>query len=358
MSEDYQPRSGFTLVELLVVIGIIAVLIGVLLPALNKARKAAQEAQCMSNLRQFGFGFQTYADANKGFLPQDGQDGSNTTYDSKLIGRNNPNQAAYDATSGEYVPYGVDDPALWYNAIPPLINNRSYYSLIQDYVYNGKPQSLPSAGANSIWVCPGASQPESSWKGNGFGEIYAGLGKTDPTTGVGNYFGLFGVDSKNRNNAREFPFYQSYVMNSKLFGQLASGQYINWVKMAQLRPGSDVVLMVEKMMTSGEYAQSSDPEVYNYYPNPGAHNLTPQGYTSNIGQPKACNTRFTTQHRHGGFLLFADGHVDWFAWTQVQPLINAAYLSNPDLPANQSINRPDNHVIWNPFGAVTNGSGS
>lgn len=63
------PRSGFTLVELLVVVGIIAILISMLLPALNKAREAAKSTQCMSNLRQIGLVGQIYSSEYKGALP-------------------------------------------------------------------------------------------------------------------------------------------------------------------------------------------------------------------------------------------------------------------------------------------------
>ena len=138
-----RDRGAFTLVELLVVIGIIAVLVAILLPALSRARLAAKEVVCESNLRQFGFALQMYVGQYNGALPQKGPDGSNQGSNS------------FSPKGGVK---GFDDQTLWFNALPPFINSKTYYDMLLDDNNGGAPVPCPD-GPNSIFVCPVANPP-------------------------------------------------------------------------------------------------------------------------------------------------------------------------------------------------------
>jgi prepilin-type N-terminal cleavage/methylation domain-containing protein/prepilin-type processing-associated H-X9-DG protein len=132
-------HRGFTLIELLVVIAIIAILIGLLLPAVQKVREAAARIQCANNLKQIALGQHNYHDAHKTFTPGVGRNGCCWgTWMIPILP-----YVEQDNLFKIYVNFGGLDPGA--NPVPGTSGGPRY---------NGDPNWRVSATQLSIFTCP------------------------------------------------------------------------------------------------------------------------------------------------------------------------------------------------------------
>ncbi len=131
-------RRGFTLIELLVVIAIIALLIGLLLPAVQKVREAANRINCSNNLKQMGLGLMNYESTKGGFPP------SATATQGPVLG-------------APYYPYSHS----WSAALLPYIEQTAAFNL---YDYNAdwnNPVNYTAIRTHQkLFICPSTPNPE------------------------------------------------------------------------------------------------------------------------------------------------------------------------------------------------------
>ena len=242
--------SGFTLVELLVVIGIIALLISILLPSLNKARAAANEVKCKANLRQMGQAMQMYTNEWK-FYP-----GCRN-----IDGR------------GQY--------AVWPTRL------RQYMK-----------------GGNAVFRCPQRS-PEYDWKVNDYNTANTSLNSIESDTGFGYNFDRKSGKGEallmeNNLDQNYIPIW-SYGYNDWGAGDVGPGGAIG--NRASRGFGADLNDAKSKEVKAAQLRGASEVIVI-------ADNTPDRKFDYNI-DPKDPSEAPGNIHHGGANVLFGDSHVDW-----------------------------------------------
>jgi prepilin-type N-terminal cleavage/methylation domain-containing protein len=240
--------KAFTLIELLVVIAIIAILAGMLLPALAKAKAKAQQTNCLSNLRQWGIAMNLYATDNNDDIPRDGM-GSAGTY----------NGAAADG--------GLNDLNGWFNLLPQMVGERR----LTDYASDpgGRARlKLPFPGSKGkIWHCPSARMTDDEAD-----NVISGAG-------AGGFF--------------------SYIMNLDLkrqkpgYANADAYPYPKMPKLGNIPSPSSTVLLFDGVFNPTSEVVNGSPQF-------------------NSVNPANRWRSFAKRHNEGGVLNFVDGHAAYF----------------------------------------------
>ena len=285
MRNPLHTRSrGFTLVELLVVIGIIAILIAILLPALQDARRQANSVKCQSSLRQIGLAMEMYSNTYKGTMP---------------VAHHQPG----------HLKIPIDTQLVWYNFIAKFLSNK-------DHTTQAGIADEDLRARSVLWGCPAWSRLE-------YGDINP-IDKFDhlrPGYGMSYYT----RDYFKNTTVAKFNTDYAFITNTQ------RGLYVKkakWAPTASAECGYIIDSMVHVVNVPGFAAYNySSVRTGGWQPGPPNSPYTNAGAAFYVDAGRHLKFGKTSDDRKRGMnMLFLDGHVSpvsvqeaWSAITGKQP---------------------------------------